>query len=130
MFSSLELQAIKDWAEVGKTMLSDHMSSKVFTDKEKLGKLSEYETLESVIETVEDIQATFISVDADHVMHMLNICKQYNDKVKKQCEEGYLSAEDYAAERYAIGYMQGRLELGLVIAKDLIVITEWEDSLE
>ena len=73
MFSGFELTVIKSWALTGKDILLGHLQSSMFTHSEKEGKRREYEALESIIETVCGLQTDYVSMDADHLGHI--ICK-------------------------------------------------------
>ena len=130
MFSVFELTVIKSWALTGKEILEKHLNSEVFTHAEKEDKRREYAALNSIIETARMLQASYVSIDADHLGHVIFIIDEYKHYVKELLDTAEMSTEDYAAECYQIGYMQGRAELGLLSEKDLNVINEWESSLE
>lgn len=130
MFSVFELTVIKSWALTGKEILEKHLNSEVFTHAEKEDKRREYAALDSIIETARMLQAAYVSIDADHLGHVIFIIDEYKHYVKELLDTAEMSTEDYAAECYQIGYMQGRAELGLLSEKDLNVINEWESSLE
>lgn len=130
MFSGFELTVIKSWALSGQEILKGHLNSAIFTHAEKEDKRREYAALESIIETSRRIQTEYVSVDADHLGHIIFICDEYKHYVHEQCEDGNLSAGDYAAECYQIGYIQGRAEIGLLSTRDINVVDEWENALE
>lgn len=71
-----------------------------------------------------------VSLDADHLGHLFVVVDKYHNWVNKQLERAELSTRDYGAEKYDIGYMQGRLELGMLTAKDVEVIEGWESKIE
>ena len=130
MFSGYELLVIKNWAVTGMEILQGHLQSAIFTPAEKEDKRREYAALESLIEEARSLLEEYVSVDPDHMGHMLCVCDEYKHLMREKCEDGVLSTEEYACECYQIGYMQGRLELGLLTEKDISVIEEWEDCLE
>lgn len=71
----------------------------------------------------------YVSLDADHLGHLFVVVDKYHAWVNVQLDHAELSARDYGAEKYQIGYMQGRLETGMLTAKDINVIEEWESLL-
>lgn len=130
MFSGFELTVIKSWALTGKDILLGHLQSEVFTHGEKEDKRREYNALESIIDTAKELQTKYANVDADHLGHMIFILDEYKHYVKELLDTAEMSTEDYAAECYAIGYLQGRAEIGLLSEKDINIIDEWENELE
>lgn len=130
MFSGFELTVIKSWALSGKEILKDHLNCNIFTFSEKEDKRREYAALESIIEEVCRMQTEYVSVDADQLGHLICVCDDYKHYVHEQCEDGKLSAEDYAEECYQIGYMQARIGAGLLTAEDTTTLYEWEMTLE
>lgn len=130
MFSINELVVAKSWAEVGKSMLTDHLQSQIFTHQEKEAKRREYATLDSFAEEVKLIWKECAHLDADQIIHMLEICNRYAEYVKEQWDTGEMTHEDYAFERYTIGYVQARLEMGIVKIEETDMVYEWEQTLE
>lgn len=130
MFSGFELTVIKSWALTGKDILIGHLQSEVFTHDEKEDKRREYNALESIIDTAKTLQTKYANVDADHMGHMIFVLDEYKHYVKELLDTAEISTEDYAAECYAIGYIQGRAEIGLLSEKDINIISEWENTLE
>lgn len=130
MFSGFELTVIKSWALTGKEILKDHLNSSHFTHSEKEDKRREYSALESIIEEVRNIQAEYAVMDPDDMIHLFSTVEKYREYIAEQLETAEIGAGDYAAEMYQIGYMQGRIEIGLLTSDDVGVINEWEDSLE
>ena len=129
MFSMNELVTAKSWAEIGKQMLTDQLQSPIFTHNEKEAKRREYATLDSFVEEVELIQKECVAVDADQLVHMMEICTRYSDYVKEQWETAEMTHETYAFNKYAIGYVQARLEVGIIKVEDTDMIYEWEQTL-
>lgn len=129
MFSMNELVTAKSWAEIGKQMLTDQLQSPIFTHNEKEAKRREYATLDSFVEEVKLIQRECVHLDADQIVHMLGVCTRYSEYVKAQCENGNMSCEDYAFNRYTIGYVQARLEVGIIKIEETDMIYEWEQTL-
>lgn len=126
MFSGFELSVIMKWAKTGKDILISHLNSPLFTHEEKEDKRREYDDLNSIVETVENIHKEYICVDPDHLMELLGLCHGYYKHVQHKCEEGLCGATDSMQLTYQIGYMQGRLELGYITESDLNVLKEWE----
>ena len=129
MFSGFELTVIKSWVLTGKEILQGHLNSPCFTHSEKEDKRREYAALESITEEVRRIQTEYVSLDADHIGYLLGVIEKYHEWVNEQVQCAEMSTLDYAEEKYQIGYMQGRLELGLLTSDDIGVINEWEESL-
>lgn len=129
MFSGYELLVIKNWAVTGMEILQGHLQSAIFTPAEKEDKRREYAALDSVIEETKRIQTEYVSVDADQLGHCLWVLEEYSKWLKEQLDTAEISTEDYAAERYQIGYMQARVELGFLTWDDIHVLEEWEGEM-
>lgn len=129
MFSTNELIIAKAWAEVGKSMLTDHLQCSIFTHQEKESKRREYAALDSFVEEVELIQKECVHLDVDHIMHMLSVCTRYSDYCREQWETAEMSHEDYAFNKYTIGYVQARLEMGIIKVEETDMIHEWEETI-
>lgn len=129
MFSGTELTMIKSWAESGKEILTGHLRSKFYTDKEKEAKRAEYATLESIIAEATEMQTEYENMDADHMVHCMEVLNKYHEWVNEQYQTAEMMSEDYGAEKYTIGYIQGRLELGIVTEGMLSIIGEWEEQM-
>lgn len=130
MFSHYELEVIETWAAVGLDILEGHMECSIYTEAEKQDKQREYEALGSIIGQVTSLQAEFTQLDADHVIHLLEVCARYQEHIKEQVDKAEIATEDYGSEMYQIGYMQGRAELGLLTSGDVAVIEQWEEELD
>lgn len=130
MFSGFELIVIKSWALTGREQLQARLQDEGRAPRDKENMQREYDALGSIIDTVRGIQKEYVGVDADHQGHMLSVLEAYADYVKELLYTAEMSTEDYAEEYYQIGYMQGRLELGLVSRDDISVIDDWEDILK
>lgn len=133
MFSHYELELIKEMCEDG---VEAHLSSLKMFDLDDPKEAEDYANVESQIDALtelssncEKLQLDFANVDADHMIHMLEVCKSFMSQELARCTSGDLGAEEYAAEAYQIGYMQGRLELGIVSESDVRVIEDWEELL-
>ena len=126
MFSGFELTVIMKWAKTGKDILISHLNSPLFTHEEKEDKRREYDALDSIIEETKRIQTEYVSLDADHLCYMMAMLEKYHAWVNEQVKNAEMSTMDYGAAKYQIGYMQGRLELGLLTSDDVEVIQEWE----
>lgn len=130
MFSVFELTVIKSWALTGKEILEKHLNSEVFTHAEKEDKRREYAALDSIIEEAKRVQTEYVSLDADHMGHLLFICDEYLGYLNEQCQDGILSAVEYATGTYQVGRIQRGLELGMITAEDINGLNEWENKLE
>lgn len=133
MFSHYELELIKEMCE---DTVENHRSALKCFDLDDPREAEDYANVESQIDALtelsgncERLQLDFASVDADHVIHMLEVCKSFMAQELARCTSGDLGAEEYTAEAYQIGYMQGRLELGIVSESDVKVIEDWEELL-
>lgn len=126
MFSHNELRLIGEWAKAGQEILTSHMQTKFFSQAEIVEKRNERIALEQIIERADSLRKEFVDVDTDHMIHLLTICAEHQERIKEQWETAELGSADYAAEVYAIGYIQGRAEIGLLTQKDLDILTEWE----
>lgn len=127
MFSWKELTVIKDWAEAGISVLDGHLRNTLYSEDEKELKRQEQSTLYSVVDTVGIVQKMYIPLDADHLGHLLEVCKDYCDYILVQHARQCMTTADFATEKYMVGYMQGKLELGFVTATDLTVLHDWEE---
>lgn len=130
MFSGFELTVIKSWAAEGKDILAEHLQCPIFTPAEKEDKRREYAALESIIEEAKRIQTEYVCLDADHLCYMMAVLDEYKNYEKDLLDRAELSTEDYAVVCYQIGYMQGRMELGLLSASDVEVIQDWEIEMQ
>ena len=72
----------------------------------------------------------FVSLDADHLGHMYTVIAEYHEWVNKRVERAELSTMDFGFEKYQIGYMQARVELGLLTADDVEKIQDWEAAMQ
>lgn len=133
MFSHYELELIKEMCEDG---VEAHRSSLKMFDLDDPREAVDYVNVERQIDVLtelsvkcEDYQLEFASVDADHMIHLLEVCKSFMAQELARCTSGDIGAEEYAAEAYQIGYMQGRAELGILSEADVRVIEDWEELL-
>lgn len=72
----------------------------------------------------------FVPLDADHLGHMYTVITEYHEWVNKMVERAELSTMDFGFEKYQIGYMQARVELGLLTADDVEKIQDWEVTMQ
>lgn len=133
MFSHCELELIKEMCEDG---VEAHRSSLKMFDLDDPREAVDYVNVERQIDVLtelsvkcEDYQLEFASVDADHMIHLLEVCKSFMAQELARCTSGDIGAEEYAAEAYQIGYIQGRAELGILSEADVWVIEYWEELL-
>lgn len=133
MFSHYELELIQEMCEEG---IEAHRSSLKMFDLGDPREAKDYVNVERQIDVLtelsvkcEDYQLEFASVDADHMIHLLGVCKSFMAHELAKCTSGDIGAEEYAAETYQIGYMQGRAELGILSDSDVRVIEDWEELL-
>ena len=130
MFSGNELRRIRGWAQAHISILQADLKGDMFTAEEKSTKQRELALCACVKHEAESLLDSYIAVDADHAIHLLSLCEQRVEHLREQVQRAELGMTDYAAEMYQIGYMQGRLEMGLVRQEDLAVLMEWEYGLE
>lgn len=71
------------------------------------------------------IRANYVSLDADHNITLLESLRRYTQYINEKVKNAELDAEDYAFEKYCIGYMQGKLELGFITPTDMDLLEEW-----
>lgn len=76
------------------------------------------------------MEDAFVSLDADHLGHLLVVISKYHDLINEQGETAEIAFMDFGVEKYQIGYLQSRAELGLLTQEDINVIEEWESALE
>ena len=71
----------------------------------------------------------YLSLDADHLGHLLVVCNAYHEWLIEQVQTAEMEIMDYGFLAYQVGYMQGRLEAEMITEKDLEVLEEWEQEL-
>lgn len=130
MFSHTELATIKEWAEIGKTMLLDQINSSIFTHKEKEEKRAEYRTLESVITEVILLEEVFVPVDADQLGHILVAIEDWRMWVIKQCEDGKMSAHESMNRMFELGKMCSHASMGFFTDSDCECFNKWNSEEE
>lgn len=71
----------------------------------------------------------YISLDADHLGYLCVVCERYHQRIIDQVQTAEMTTMDYGQLAYQIGYMQGRLEAGMITENDLETLEEWEQEL-
>ena len=71
----------------------------------------------------------YLSLDADHLGHLLVVCNAYHEWIIEQVQTAEMEIMEYGQLAYQVGYMQGRLEAEMITEKDLEVLEEWEQEL-
>lgn len=83
------------------------------------------ERLNELVVTGSLIRANYVSLDADHNITLLESLKRYTQCINEKVKNAELDTEEYAFEKYCIGYMQGKLELGFITPADMDLLEEW-----
>ena len=130
MFRSIEFRMIRGWAKARASILEAQIRGEIFPSGDEDTNRGELELCQSIEETAEGALNQYLSLDADHTGYLLGVCAGYMEHVNARCYDGEMSVDEVVAESYQIGYMQGRLEIGLITQKDLKVLSDWEEELE
>lgn len=126
MFSHTELGAIVTWARVGQELLTSQIQCSVFTQQEIVEKRKERALLEAVIIESEYVQNKYAHVDADHMGSLISVCNRYGEYVKSLYALGKRTLAAYMEDVYMVGYLRGKIELGLLEPMELELLAEWE----
>lgn len=130
MFSISELNLIKECMQELKENLQRHIQSPVFSSQEKKQKVQEIGTMTEIIKKADEAGNIYVPLDADMLGELCVFWKHLKAYITQMAKDGDIGAEDYGEKLYRLGFLQAKLEVGLLTQDEYADIVTAQKAME